>query len=190
MHSMHDPQALIPQPILCFMVNRSPIFLLITKQPLTVHCSQSLFSQAFFCCYHNIYNYLPLHPAFRETQVHALLFQKEKGKPSLLTTSSHACVENQMHLCSMLTKIHSCSLGNEERMMIIFQIAFALAESPEIAARTGCPLGDECSSALKLDYIERKCGLFWCKVSHVHNLFWGVGNLYIFGQKNTSFIFP
>lgn len=111
MHSMHDPQALIPQPILCFMVNRSPIFLLITKQPLTVHCSQSPFSQAFFCCYHNIYNYLPLHPAFRETQVHALLFQKEKGKPSLLTTSSHACVENQMHLCSMLTKIHSCSVG-------------------------------------------------------------------------------
>lgn len=101
-----DPQAPIPQPVLYFMVNRSPIFPHITKQPCTVHCSQSPFSQACFCCYQNIYNYLPLHPAFRETQMHALLFQKEKGKPPLQITSSHACVENQMHLCSKLTKIN------------------------------------------------------------------------------------
>lgn len=80
-HSVHDPQAPIPQPTMCFMVNRSPIFPHITKQLLTVHCSQSPFLQACFCCYHNIYNCLPLHPAFRETLVHALLFQKEKGKP-------------------------------------------------------------------------------------------------------------
>lgn len=87
--------------------------------------------------------------------------------------------------------IHSCSVEewrkNDDK---IFQIAFALAESPEIAARTGCPLGDECSSsAPKLDYRKKP----WLSLIQFHTVvvhsepFGGMVNLHIFWWEEYQF---
>lgn len=154
--------------MLYITVNRSATFPHITKQPpaarkaaLTTYGS---FSRARFCCYHDIYNRLPPHPAFRETQVLALLFANEERKPPP-PDDFFACPRGEPDAPlrrAYKNKSPAAALGNEEGTMIkIFQIAFALAESPEIAARTGCPLGGACSpQRCRAGPVERKCGLF------------------------------